>query len=102
MILIRAIGNWRSRIFESRFPQKENSPVSRNQLLFSVIDTGIGIAATDLNRLFQTFKQRESRLDRRHEGIGQVLALSHRLAALMSGEIIVVSKLRQEGCFRLR
>ncbi|MBD1852417.1 hypothetical protein H6F87_20820 [Cyanobacteria bacterium FACHB-502] len=50
------------------------------------------MTATDLNRLFQPFEQRESRLDRRHEGIGLGLALSHRFAALMSGEIIVVSK----------
>jgi signal transduction histidine kinase len=67
-----------------------------------VIDTGIGIAAADLNRLFQPFEQLESGLNRRHEGTGLGLALSQRLAGLMGGEITVESQLRAGSCFTLR
>ena len=52
-----------------------------------VSDTGIGIKAEDLPRLFQPFRQVESGLARRHEGTGLGLAISRRLAVLMGGEI---------------
>lgn len=89
------------RLQVSRSPQTENNSLG-DCLLFSVIDTGIGIAAADLNRLFQPFEQLESGLNRRHEGTGLGLALSQRLAGLMGGEITVESQLRAGSCFTLR
>ena len=54
---------------------------------FTVWDTGIGIAAEDLPRLFQDFVQLDARLARNYEGTGLGLALVKRLAELHSGRV---------------
>ncbi|HMC55244.1 MAG TPA: HAMP domain-containing sensor histidine kinase, partial [Gemmatimonadaceae bacterium] len=60
-----------------------------NEVRFSVIDTGIGIAAADLQRLFKPFTQLDSGLTRRHGGTGLGLYISDRLARLLNGRIDV-------------
>jgi len=59
----------------------------------TVQDTGPGIAAQDLPRLFREFEQLDVGLARRNEGTGLGLALSRRLARLMGGNIFVESQL---------
>jgi signal transduction histidine kinase/CheY-like chemotaxis protein len=70
-------------------------------VLFSVIDTGIGISATDQAFLFQPFQQLDSGLDRKYEGTGLGLALSRKLAQLHGGDITVKSHLGGGSCFTL-
>jgi CheY-like chemotaxis protein len=53
----------------------------------SVHDTGIGIRAEDLPKLFTPFTQLDQSLARRHEGTGLGLALSKRLVDLHRGRI---------------
>ena len=59
---------------------------------FGAQDTGIGIAADQLDQLFQPFHQIDSSLGRAHEGSGLGLHLSRRLVELMGGRIEVRSE----------
>jgi signal transduction histidine kinase len=68
----------------------ERSP-SPDTLTVQVIDTGIGIQASDLPNLFLPFRQIDDGLARQHEGTGLGLAICQRLAALMGGTINVES-----------
>jgi PAS domain S-box-containing protein len=59
------------------------------RLRFSVRDTGIGIAAADLARIFEPFEQAETRW--RSQGTGLGLALSRHLVTQMGGRLEVES-----------
>jgi PAS domain S-box-containing protein len=59
---------------------------------FTVWDTGIGIAAEDVPRLFQDFVQLDARYARVYEGTGLGLALVRRLVELHGGEVWVESE----------
>ncbi|MCC5885648.1 MAG: GAF domain-containing protein [Gammaproteobacteria bacterium] len=58
----------------------------------SVADTGIGIKAEDLAKLFQPFQQLDTGLTRQHEGTGLGLTICKRLVTLMGGEILAESE----------
>jgi signal transduction histidine kinase/CheY-like chemotaxis protein/HPt (histidine-containing phosphotransfer) domain-containing protein len=61
------------------------------KLMFSVKDTGIGIKQTDMEKIFQSFQQVDSKRNRNIEGTGLGLAISKQLLALMGGDIQVES-----------
>ncbi len=61
------------------------------RLSFVVRDTGIGIPAEQLNRLFQPFQQLDSSAKRRHGGTGLGLVISRHLIRLMQGDLAVGS-----------
>ena len=64
-----------------------------------VHDTGIGIEATDLRRLFQAFTQIDSSLSRQYEGSGLGLELIRRMAELHGGSVAVASAPQHGSCF---
>ena len=57
-----------------------------------VVDTGIGIREEDLNKLFVSFQQVDSKRNRSVEGTGLGLAISQKLVEAMGGEIGVNSE----------
>jgi len=63
----------------------------RSAVEFTVADTGIGIPAEDLPRVFDEFVQIENPLQRRVKGTGLGLPLSKRLADLLGGRIAAQS-----------
>jgi signal transduction histidine kinase/ligand-binding sensor domain-containing protein/DNA-binding response OmpR family regulator/HPt (histidine-containing phosphotransfer) domain-containing protein len=70
----------------------DTSAASGVTLLFSVRDTGIGIAPDQVGRLFQVFSQVDNSTARRYGGTGLGLAICKRLAELMGGRIWVESE----------
>jgi signal transduction histidine kinase/DNA-binding response OmpR family regulator len=71
-------------------------------ILFDVKDTGIGIEAADLPRIFEEFTQIEHRLQRTARGTGLGLPLSKRLAELLGGTLTVASEPGVGSTFSLR
>ena len=61
------------------------------EIAFAVRDTGIGIAADQLARIFHEFEQAESGANRKFSGTGLGLAISRRIVERMGGRIEVVS-----------
>ena len=68
-------------------------------LKISVVDSGIGISAEGLERLFKPFSQIDAALSRKFEGTGLGLAVVKVLAELHGGAVAVESAVGAGSCF---
>ena len=73
-----------------------------SHVVFSVADTGIGIAPQDQQRIFQDFTQVDNPIQKRVKGTGLGLPLSKQLALLLGGEVSVQSHLGIGSTFTVR
>ena len=65
----------------------------RATVIFSVSDTGLGIAAEDQERIFDEFTQLDNPLQKRQKGTGLGLPLTRKLAQLLGGTVSLRSEL---------
>jgi signal transduction histidine kinase/ActR/RegA family two-component response regulator len=69
------------------------------KLMFSVLDSGIGIKKENLSKLFTYFTQLDDGYTKKYFGTGLGLAISKRLVELMQGEIFVESEFEKGSKF---
>ena len=80
---------------------EQNTEKDRNYVTvyFDVQDTGIGIPADKMDRLFKSFSQVDSSTARKYGGTGLGLVISKQLCELMGGAMIVSSVVGEGSCF---
>ncbi len=77
----------------------ESQTADQVRLHLSVTDTGIGIPADKLNRIFRPFEQAESSTTRRFGGTGLGLTISRQLVEMMHGRMWVESEVGRGSTF---
>jgi signal transduction histidine kinase len=74
-------------------------PYDTDRVKLVVSDSGIGIKAEDVGRLFREFEQVDSGASRRYEGTGLGLALTRKIVELQGGTIGVESEVAKGSRF---
>jgi signal transduction histidine kinase/CheY-like chemotaxis protein len=78
----------------------KNSTTSNGVAIqFSVVDTGIGIHKDNLNKIFQSFTQADTRTTRRFGGTGLGLTIADSILSMMNSKLHVQSRLGEGSVF---
>ena len=78
---------------------KINVEKKEEQIVFSIIDQGVGIKRTELNQLFKDYGKTSSSFSSKIKSTGLGLAISHKLANLLGGKIKVKSEYGKGSVF---
>lgn len=81
--------------------QKTNVPSHSFDLIIEIADSGIGIAETQKESIFQVFWQQDGTTTKKYNGLGMGLALSKRLIEIMNGSITVTSHVGKGSIFKV-
>jgi len=81
---------------------KREARDGREEMVFSVSDTGIGMTPEQLGKLFEAFSQADAATTRKYGGTGLGLALSRRLCRMMGGDVTVDSEEGRGSTFTIR
>ena len=103
-ILVNLAGNaikFTERGFICLTMQLDQSDPARPLLVFRVVDSGIGMSAKQMERIFRPFSQADSSTTRRFGGTGLGLTISRRLAQGLGGDITVESSPGRGSVFTL-
>ncbi len=74
-------------------------PVGTDNFRLEVIDSGIGIRAEDIPKLFAEFQQLDASLNKKYQGTGLGLALTRRIVEALRGEVGVESIVEKGSAF---
>ena len=83
-----------------RIKNEENS-WDYDSLIFQCTDTGIGMTAEQVQKLFQPFTQADASTTRKYGGTGLGLAIAQKYSQMLGGEITVNSEFGKGSIFTL-
>jgi two-component system sensor histidine kinase EvgS len=75
---------------------------SKIDISIDIKDSGIGIDATNINKIFEDFEQSQNQDIKKYGGTGLGLAISKKLIELMDGELKVESEPLKGSCFSVK
>jgi len=80
----------------------ERGGAPREEVVLTVADTGIGMSAEAMSRLFEAFSQADTSTTRKYGGTGLGLAITRRFCQLLGGDVTVDSTPGQGSRFTIR
>ncbi|MFT7074377.1 MAG: signal transduction histidine kinase/ActR/RegA family two-component response regulator [Planctomycetota bacterium] len=100
-ILINLIGNAVKFTEKGHITLNVQRGASKDEVIFTIQDTGIGIAPENIAKVFDVFAQAEESTARRFGGTGLGLPIARRLCEAMGGRLEVDSTVGEGSTFRM-
>lgn len=101
-VILNLVGNANKFTRSGEIRVECDSIPDSGQVEFRILDTGIGIAEENLERIFEEFRTLDTSYSRQAEGTGLGLAISRRLVQAMGGDIGVDSEPGEGSLFWVR